>query len=86
MNPLVPVAAFFLSGFGFSSMSETVAGLGAATGAGESGAEGEAADPSDLLFDPDSREDEDLAVAFFAAGVVPAGFGVVERGDRVAIQ
>ena len=79
LKALAPATGFFLSVFGLSSMRETVAGLGAGAGAGLAGSAG-------LPLDPESPEEEDRAVVFLAADVGFAGFWVVERGDRVAIQ
>lgn len=70
------------SGFGLSSMRETVTGFGAGGGVGAAGSAGAAV----LLLDPEAAEEVDRAVVFFAAEVATAVFGFVERGDRVAIQ
>ena len=83
LNGRNEVAVRLRSVFCFSSISETVSGLGGCTSFGGAGASGAA----DLLLAPEAAEDADRAVVFFAAGVVfTAGFGVEERGDLVAIQ
>ena len=76
------VAVRLRSGFCFSSISETVSGLG---GCGALGAFAGSASAV-LLLAPEAAEDVDRAVVFFAAEVVTAGFGEEERGVLVAIQ